>query len=268
MKVYEFEKQSITSLSSVNNDSNNFYSYKDLHFLSKLSHNNQHIIFSFHGSVPANEVGKHHVIFRGYNYNISNTDIVCISDFLLSKYNSIYSINWTLPTKKYDFTDDIYKEIFSFFINAKKYKKIIFTGTSAGGFPSLKFASFFNAIAIISNSQLYIENYKTKDSQISIEWINGVDDIIYENKMIENIILKSKPKQIIYYQNENDTGTNWHDSYSDFLQFKSFAKKNELDDICQFKNFKYFNKYKVPHSVQFPDNKKHLNILRDFLAKE
>ncbi len=149
----------------------------------------------------------------------------------------------------------------------KKYKKIIFTGTSAGGFPSLKFASFFNAIAIISNSQLYIENYLTNTGCTSINWISYVDDeIIYKDKMIENIILKSKPKQIIYYQNKKDTNTNWHNSYEDFLQFKLFIEQNKLDDICEFKLFNYNNKYKIPHSVQFPNNNKHIDILCDFLS--
>ena len=67
-----------------------------------------------------------------------------------------------------------------------------------GGFPSLKFGSFFNATVIISNSQLYIENYVNNRGLAFIKrYIDNDDEVIYENKMIEKIILQSKPKQII-----------------------------------------------------------------------
>ena len=155
IKAYSYNQQIINDLNKIEDNSNNFYNYKGLNFLSRLQENNKNIVIIFHGAVQGEGVNR--VVFRGYDWNINNTDIICISDFLLNKYHK-YNINWSLETKKYK-TDSIYKELFSYLISKKQYSNIIFTGTSAGGFPSIKFACMFNAIALISNSQIYIERY-------------------------------------------------------------------------------------------------------------
>jgi hypothetical protein len=93
-------------------------------------------------------------------------------------------------------------EIFSFIINKKIYKRIIFSGTSAGAFPSIVFASHFNAFAIISNCQLYLENYN-KNIFCHIRHIKRMldddDEVIYKNKMIEknNITITSKTNLLL-----------------------------------------------------------------------
>ena len=116
---------------------------------------------------------------------------------------------------------------------------------------------------------MYIENYVNNRGLASIKrYIDNDDEVIYENKMIEKIILQSKPKQIIYYQNKQDIGPNPHNSYGDCIQFKNFLESNNLLNICEFLIFipdnelsKNFN----PHSIQFLDNKKHIDILREFI---
>ena len=105
--------------------------------------------------------------------------------FFINKYEN-YVINWTLSTKKYN-VDYIYKELFSYLINKKKYNKIIFTGTSAGGYPSIKFACFFNSFALISNSQIYLEKYSSFNKLKNMVNKND-DEILYNDKQIENII--------------------------------------------------------------------------------
>jgi hypothetical protein len=153
MEAYGYKQEMITDLKNINNNTNNFYNYNGLNFLSKLKSHNKNIIIIFHGAVPGNGINR--VVFRGFNYNIDNTDIICISDYLLNKYDG-YLVNWTLSTEKYN-TDHIYKELFTHLINLKNYKNVIFTGTSAGGFPSLKFACIFNCVALIANSQIYLD---------------------------------------------------------------------------------------------------------------
>ena len=205
IEAYGYKQQIINELNNINNDTNNFYNYKGLNFLSKMSSKNNNLVIIFHGAIHNSAIGKFNVVFRGFDYTIDNTDIICISDYLLTKYKDNYTVNWSLSTKKHANLDLLYKEVFEYIINMKKYKNIIFTGTSAGGFPSLKFGSFFKAIVIISNSQLYIENYFNNNGLKFIKkYIDKDDEVIYENKMIERIILQSPPKQIIYYQNTND----------------------------------------------------------------
>jgi hypothetical protein len=94
--------------------------------------------------------------------------------------------------------------------------------------------------------------------------LNEDDEVIYENKMIEKIILQSPPKQIIYYQNINDTN-HTHSSYADFEQFKSFMENNKLDNICIFNSFNESIDGINPHLYQYPKNTKQINILKEFL---
>jgi UDP-N-acetylglucosamine 2-epimerase (non-hydrolysing) len=270
VKTYGYKQCIITNLNSIDNNTNNFYNYKGLSFLSKLNSKNENIVVNFHGSIPSTLVGKYDVMFRGYNYNINNTDIVCVSDFLLNKYKLKYSVNWTLSTNKHSNTDIIYNEVFNHIINnSKKYKNVVFTGSSAGGFPSIKFASFFNATAIIANSQLYLENYINNKGLLAInKYIDYNDEVTYTDKMIEEIILQSPPKKIIYYQNINDIGPNPHNSYNDFLQFKMFVENNNLNEMCDFNSFEpeLYDK-RNQHGIQYPNNKYHINILQEFFCK-
>lgn len=266
IKAYGYTQKRIDNLMKISNNENNFYNYKDLNFLSMLRIENENLVINFHGSIPGKLCGTYEVVFRGFSYKIDNTDIVCISDYLLSKYKNGYTVSWTLETKNHSYSDLLYSEIFEYIINMKNYKKIIFTGTSAGGFPSLKFGSYFNAIVLISNSQLYIENYiNNRGIDMIRKYINVNDDVIYKNKMIEKIILNSQPKKIYYYQNIKDNNDMPHNSYADFLQFKNFITTNKLDNICIFRSFNNNIKTTNQHSILFPNNKKHIDILKEII---
>ncbi len=265
---YNISCKKITNLDEIKYNEKNIYNYNGFSFLCNFNNKNKYLVVNFHGAIPQ----TFNPIFRGYDYNINNTDIICISDYILDlyKHRLLYNkkfCNWSLSTKKHD-VDALYNEVLSVIIGHKKYYKVVFTGTSAGGFPSIKFASYFNAIAIISNSQLYLENYN-KSYYCPIRHINKMldidDEVIYENNMIEKIILQSKPKKIIYYQNINDIGPNPHNSYGDFLQFMKFIENNNLSYFCDFISFSY-KQYDVnQHNIQFPNNLKHIDILKDFL---
>jgi len=256
MERYGYKQIRLNNLKEIDENSKNFYNYKDLNFLCDLNNLKENIVFMFHGATSKNSAegtrSVNDVIFRGYNYEFSNANVICISDFLLDKYKH-YDVNWTLETQKYK-SDLIYKEVIGYLINLKK--KVLFTGTSAGGFPSVKFASFFNATALISNSQLYIENYYDNKG---FTGFTGEDKIIYENELINKIILENNPKKIIYYQNKKDNAINPHSSYGDFLQFKKFAEDNNLD--CEFNLFEIESKEGVcEHSIQFENNDYYLKI--------
>ena len=156
LEAYGYKQQIINELNNIENDTYNFYNYKGLNFLSKLSSKNENIVVSFHGATKG--FGTERIFFRGYDWEITNTDLICICDYLINIYNEV-QLNWTLSTKKNE-SDNIYIELFKNIFDKKKYKNIIFTGSSAGGFPSIKFSSIFNSIAIIANPQLYVWKYK------------------------------------------------------------------------------------------------------------
>ena len=257
MNYYGYTQIKIENLEEIQKKENNFYNFKGINFLSKMNPQNTKIVFLFHGASPQNV--KQKVIFRGYDYDIKNTDIICISDYLLTIYDN-YTINWTLPTKKHN-VEFVYKEIIGYFLN-KKYEKIIMTGTSAGGYPSIKFACYFNATALVSNSQIYIEKYRGMNTLNKM--LESHDDfLIYEEKEIEKIIQANKPQKIIIYNNKSDS------TYKlDILPLLSFIEKNNLISYFEINLFDYngiIPEGKSHHHIQFPDNKKHIEILKKYL---
>ena len=92
------------------------------------------------------------------------------------------------------------------------------------------------------------------------------DEIVYNNKDIENYILKKKPKLVIVYQNIDDI----HHYNEHFLHFKDFILNSSLQNIFNLKPFKYEIDTNLNgtqhHSIRFPDNKSHINILQEFFG--
>ena len=83
VKAYGYKQQIINELNNIDNNTNNFYNQKGLNFLSKLYCKNRNLVIIFHGALPND--GNNRIIFRGYNYEIDNTNIICICDYLLNK---------------------------------------------------------------------------------------------------------------------------------------------------------------------------------------
>ena len=91
------------------------------------------------------------------------------------------------------------------------------------------------------------------------------DEIIYNNNDVEKYILENKPKSLIIYQNEDDI----HHYENHFLPFKDFVSKYKLQKFIRLISFKYKSETKLTetqhHSIRFPDNTKHIDILREFI---
>lgn len=269
LNAYGYEQNFLHYLDLMPYDGNHFFNYNGLNFLIKSNPNNKNIVFCFHGAVwePDGGEGINRIIFRGYDYEIENTDIICICDYLLNQYDE-YVVNWTLSTKKHNI-EIIYQELISYIFSRKQYRKILFTGTSGGGYPSIKFASIYKETALVSNSQLYLElyidnreglNHGFNGLQRIIKYYN--DELIYDNKDIEKHILQSNPKKVIMYNNILDSTFQ-----RDVLPFINFLYKNKLLSILEPHFFISHNEPIPPstqHHIQFPDNKKHIDILRNY----
>lgn len=255
MHAYGYTQTNISNLGSISKTGNHFYNFKGVNFLCKMNPKNTKIVFVFHGARTDKNL---EVIFRGFDYQIDGVDIICISDYLISIYED-YTVNWTLPTKKHN-SDQIYREIISALLQ-KKYDKVVFTGTSAGGYPSIKFACYFNAIALVANAQIYLEHYSGFTTLTKMVESHG-DAVIYENKEIEKIIQQYKPKKIVIYNNKDDS------TYErDIVPLTEFVKKNNLTHYFDFHIFTWAGHIpegKTHHHIQFPGNKKHLEILKQF----
>jgi hypothetical protein len=255
MLAYGYTQTNLSNLTEISKNGNHFYNFRGVNFLCKMKPKNTKIVFIFHGA----RINTDKVIFRGFDYQIEGSDIICISDYLISIYDN-YKVNWTLPTKNNN-ADSIYYEIIGSLLQ-KKYDKVIFTGTSSGGYPSIKYACYFNAIAIIANSQIYLENYIGYQTLSKMIESYG-DAVIYENKEIEKIIQQYKPKKIVIYNNKDDSTYN-----RDIVPLIEFVKKNNITHLFDFYIFLWngtIPEGKTHHHIQFPGNKKHLEILKRFL---
>ena len=94
MLAYGYTQTNISNLTEISKDGNNFYNFKGINFLCKMKPKNTKIVFIFHGA----RINTDKVIFRGFDYQIEDSDIICISDYLISIYEN-YKVNWMLPTK-------------------------------------------------------------------------------------------------------------------------------------------------------------------------
>jgi hypothetical protein len=259
---YDFNFRKIDDLYQISNNDKIHYEYERINFLFNRDNDREcdNLIVFFHGSVPqfSNIKNVNRIVFRGYNYHFDNADILSFSDGLMNVYSD-YMIGWFLSTKKYNF-DKIYREIMTYIFDKYKYKNILFTGTSGGGYPSIRYACYYNKHALISNSQLYLEKYNKKYMGFNKlkELVNNFDDeIIYES--IEDIIEKNYPKKLIIYSNILD-----YTYYVDLIKFCKFISKKQLDKL-EIINIELFedceSDNKMIHQIQFPHKEKYINIL-------
>lgn len=268
--AYGFKQIPIDNLHNISPTNDNFYNYKGLNFLTKLNLSNDVLIVNFHGAVDG--YGTDRIIFRGWNYKIPNADIICISDYLMGIYPE-YQVNWCLSSAKYD-SNSICIELFEHLTNAKKYSHVIFTGSSAGCYPSMFYACYFNQIALVSNPQIYLEEYGFKYRYNKNPWgfyhlakmlASNNDSIIYEPKSMEKHILNHKPKKIIIYNNVRDNMTLTEHS----IPFVRFIQDNNLTDLVELIQFDGINPPdgKTHHHIGFPEKLSHAQILTELVCK-
>jgi len=257
--AYDYVQNKIENLSNIElySTADTFYNYNEINFLCKLNKESSNLVVIFHGASMV--TGKTRIVFRGYNFTIPGADILSISDSLLNIYmeNQFF---WFLSTDKYKLHKK-YRQLIQYFVDSKKYNKIIFTGTSAGGYPSLYFASYFNKIALISNPQIYLEKYngfKLVGKNIK----KFGDKFGYRKKQIEKNINERKPEKIVLYCNKKDSTYKEH-----VLPFVDFMKESSMKDLLELKYFEpqELQEGKIHHQVLFPKNRTHNYVLIECL---
>ena len=109
----------------------------------------------------------------------------------------------------------IYKEIINSVIH--KYEKTIFFGTSAGGLAALIFASYFNSIALLGNSSIYINDWwNIENTKSVIKNCNKNLEILN----IEEFLLKNRPpKLLILFTNIKDEITPFEKHHKPLIKF-------------------------------------------------
>jgi hypothetical protein len=256
--IYNFEFKLLESLDQIIVDTTFHYQYQDIDFLYNNNTNNKNLVVAFHGAKRAEDQST--IFFRGYDWirKIPNSDMLCISDRLF-KYSK-QALTWFLDTKKYKQVDLI-SEIIGHIIKSKNYENIIFHGSSGGAFPALRYASMFNSIAYICNGQLYLDRYSYFKTLVKIleDDNNSIDDTIHISEIIKSS--GKYPKRIILHQNTLDA---YHFSLHSEPFFNEF--KDDPNMNITYETFEIAPKPGgSAHSLNAPNGKKNLNIIRDIL---
>ena len=225
--VYNIDCEYIGDLNETGDTGNSFYNYNGIHFYHKKNNNSKNLLISFNGLIQNKFKDVVPLpVFRSFYNKEYNT--LSLSDKLLEDYSDKkLLLSWFVSPDNTNYFER-YIEIIQFFIN--KYDKIIFYGSSGGGFPSLLFASHFNKTALIFNSQLYLENYWYFKEFINIVQ-PSIDNNNYNIEYITNNY--NKPLHSYIYVNENDI--NHYEKH--FKSFKQFITDKKLLDKYTFISF-------------------------------
>jgi hypothetical protein len=263
MSYYGFTQTLIGSLDEINLYKSNklYYTYKGSDFYYKRVDPSEKLVVGFHGSVNLNISMP---VFRYFEFKLN---VLCISDMLVKTHrDKNLECAWYLSKKGSNY-NDIYIEILSHFIKPTLYTNVIFTGSSAGGFPSIYYATHFNSTALVMNSQFYLDKHgKFKE----LNEILGLSESEFTNFYIEDIIKKNGlPKKLIIYVNTRDN----HHYNKQYIPFKAFLEGlNTINTIIEFNEF--YGRDPEPkcknghHDIQLPGNMKVFDIISTILADQ
>ena len=252
MNSYNIHSIKIDNLSQIIKNKKIHYVFKKVDFLYKPTQNSKKLAVVFHGS---RSMKQKLPIFRSYNWD-SNFSILSFSDLLLKEYcKDSLLLGWYLDTKKHK-QSNIIIQVIKKIKKIGEYNKIIFFGSSGGGYPALKFASYFNEIAFFMNSQIYLNNHKHFDILKKI--LNENSDELLDFDIEKYIKDNGLPKKVILYCNIRDK----HHYEIHSLPLEKFFNNNFLGI---FKGI-YFNGHTPPkgsthHHVQLPNGMTSISII-------
>ena len=208
---------------------------KELHFLfSPARDKGDQLLISFHGALSIiNKDTKELTstpLFRGYNWKIPGVDILCIYDPLLDDYaGEMLQMAWFLDTAIHKHSIDIAEVIGEI---SSQYKHVITTGSSAGGFPAIKYAILTSGHAVIMNPQLYLSRY-------AYHWKNLVSVLLKHGDSpvgpidVEALLSKfGHPKSITLYINQLDE----HHKFNHVDPFLEYSSGDKAITVIEFEN--------------------------------
>lgn len=230
------------------------FEYKGVEFLYSHHSIRSETAVVFHAAVSPDVTLP---VFRGFDWELRNKNILCISDYVLKKYRKYnkskisFDATFYLETDLFP-VDSIYFEVISFFKEINSSEIITF-GTSAGGLAALRYASHFKSTALVGNAEFYLSkwwNFK-----------NTSDVIASQNDKIKNIDIESfleeigPPKKLFLFTNVFDEMT-YQQHHLPIIGFfeKNYPKNLEVIRHCE----KHTGKF---HTSHFPKNTPHKNLL-------
>lgn len=181
-------------------------------------------VITFHGAYPRKERPEL-PIFRGFNWNFADgTNLLCFADAVLHHYvKSGLRLSWFLDTEIVQQVETICSIIDST-ASLFDIKNLIFTGSSGGGFPALRFASLFGQYALISNSQIKLQ--KCPYFSIASKILADSGDAFAHYDIYKIMSEASGPKLLINYFNLDDETT-----YTQHLELSRWLRRRKKDSV-------------------------------------
>ena len=221
--------------------------YKNTDFYYSHKSNDYGTLVSFHAAV---EPTISLPVFRGHDWSVDNTNILCVSDPVLAKYregnNTTISFDSTFfqGTSKID-SESIIIEVLAFF-QSFNVGDILTFGTSAGGLAALKYSSYFNGYCLIGNAEFHLDIWWNFEN--TAEVIRSQDDEIDYPDIFSWLNKYGPPKTLILSSNVFDDMTfeAHHLPIVDYFQDKHPEKLYDIRH-CE----KHSGKF---HTSHFPAN--------------
>lgn len=230
----------------------------------------------FHGG----RCGKPIPIFRGFNYNIENTNVLSISDPTYKRYNKL-NVAWYMNTKKYQTLRDDIEEIIRNVQNITSAKCILFVAQCSGSMIASYLGGRFKQSVLITNPHLILRSTDTKpyyhftdkvlrdghiinkeNKRIEV-WIGylakNMDGMLDMDELDTRKLLKKYgfPKKYYIYAHKDDYTAEW------IKKIKEECDRNTQN--CEI--ILHDTKTHSPHHCPLPNNGKLLNYIKKHLKE-
>lgn len=253
---YGFEITHLDNLDMSENQKHNVW--KDISFYyHQKPEKFKKLVVTFHGANNFKDGELMNTpLFRGYNWKVGDADILCLADKIQEIYRSDkLLLSWYLDTEKHQYWDK-YIKIVESIIEQSEYEELVFIGTSGGGIPAYRMASYFHQTALISNPQIEINKYSYFTHYKKIIENNG-DKIRYMNSLNFIQEYNKQPKKMTYLCNS-------YDSHHIEKHSKPFVQQLIMESNIDFRLI-YFDDFsennKSPHLIYAPKHKTILNYI-------
>lgn len=133
-----------------------------------------------------------------------DVSVLSISDKLLEVYRSeALRLAWFLSSRKHPDLTQIYCNVIKRVPRLFGIKKLVFFGTSGGGFPALYFASLFRGACLAANAQLYLPHgrmVKLLAKQDDMPVYESLDTLFRRGETPSHAILSVNKADVWHYQ--------------------------------------------------------------------
>jgi hypothetical protein len=258
INAYGFRQSEISSLSSIDAHKESVYKYKTAYFLYKPVYAARKLLIIFNGALRRSMAGT--LVFRGYNYSFDDACVLCIADSALINHPCLL-LSWYVDLGGAEY-NNVYREIVDYIYALIQPASALFTGTSGGGLPAVRYAGIYSQSALISNSQIFPEEYFYHKDIIEYASSCGVQ---YDTEAFGLIGSIGAPKEIIMYQNIHDAH-HYRFHYLPFVEhcvdlnlpIAPFAFSDALEDSSSGN----------AHTLQFPSSKSHKQVIDEWLSNQ